>query len=624
MDQPADGTIRILVADDEARTRETYRYALLPPEPGSRPDVPVDRRGAAAGRPRPTPFPGERFELVFCVGAEEAVEAVRAADRNGHPIAVAFLDLQMPPGPDGVWAATRIRRADSRVEIVIATPYADLDPGRLDERLAPVEGVFYLGKPVHPHEVRQLASALGRRRLAEERVRRLTRFDSLTGLPGRVSFEEQVGRAIDLARPQGRPVAVLSLGLEDVRRVTDTLGRATGDLLLHEVAKLLTTSLRAGDAVSRHGALAADPELARPGGDEFTVLLPDIGRAEDARAVAERLLATLAAPLMLAGQEVSVAASIGIAVCPDHGQEPAALLERADLAMREARRAGDGIRLYAESMRTSALARLTMESELRRAVERDELSLHFQPQISLPDRSVSGVEALVRWDSSALGPVPPGDFIPVAERTGAIIPIGEWVLRAACEQLGSWQRDGIAPPRISVNVAERQLVQDGFPDLVRRVLAETGLRPSSLELEIAESVLLGAGETVTDALRELKDLGVQLAVDDFGTGYFRLTRLKQFPLDRLKIDRSFVGGLSDDAQDRAITAAVIAMAERMNLTVTAEGVETAEQLFYLTGRRCGEVQGYYTGRPMPAPQVEIFLRRSAQPEPAGPAGAAPV
>jgi predicted signal transduction protein with EAL and GGDEF domain len=369
--------------------------------------------------------------------------------------------------------------------------------------------------------------------------------------------------------------------------------------------------VRASDSVSRHEAEEGFENTARLGGDEFTVLLPEVRRSEDAAAVADRILRALSQPLTLADHEVLVTPSIGIAIYPQDGDDPDTLITNADTAMYHAKRQGrNQYRFYDATLNEAALRRLRMETQLRKAVERNELRVHYQPQVDLESGHACGVEALVRWQSPVLGAVSPADFIPLAEESGLIVGIGEWVLRQACAQARTWRDDGIALERMAVNISVLQFVQPGFVELVRAILQETGLEAGALELEVTESLLMKDPDGAVRTLNELKAIGVQLAIDDFGTGYSSLSRLKQLPIDRLKIDRSFVRDVPASQDDVAIAMAVIAMAGSMGLKVVAEGVETAEQLEFLREKRCDEVQGYLLSRPVPVPEATDFLRRA--------------
>ena len=446
---------------------------------------------------------------------------------------------------------------------------------------------------------------------AEERIRQLAFIDSLTRLPNRELLKDRLSAALGLAKRHGRRAALLFLDLDNFKRINDTLGHSVGDLLLQATAERLKLSVRQSDTVSRIESAEDQGEtIARLGGDEFTVLLPEVRRSEDVATIAERIQAALSEPLMLGGHEVFITPSIGIAIFPEDGDNSEALLKNADMAMYLAKRQGRNLyRFFDATLNDAALKRLTMENQLRKAIEQNDLSLHYQPQLDLPSGQISGVEALLRWHSPLLGSVSPVDFIPLAEETGLIIPIGEWVLRTACQQAKSWQAQGVSLQRMAVNISVLQFVQPSFPGLVARILEETGLAPEALELEITESLLMKDPEGATITLQALKDLGVQLAIDDFGTGYSSLSRLKQLPLDRLKIDKAFVREVNLQPDDAAIATAVIAMAESMGLRVIAEGVENEAQLRFLKSKNCDEVQGYYLSRPLPVDELTKMFQR---------------
>lgn len=608
---PSQATIRILIADDDATIRDSYADILQTRASMSANQSLDDMRSRLFGSANTATPSTERFELTLCVGAEDAVQAVKDGKIDGRPFSVVFLDMRMPPGPDGLWAAIRIRELDARVDIVVVTAYSEIDPEEISRRVPPTGSIFYLQKPFHPHEIRQLAGALGKRRQAEEQIRQLAYYDDVTGLPNRAFFRDRLSQALGLARRNKHSLALLFLDLDNFKRINDTLGHSIGDLLLVEVAKRLILTLRASDSFTQGNPDQNNEGLARFGGDEFTLLLPEIREGIDAGLVARRVLDALVKPVVLAGHEVVVSGSIGIAVYPEDGQDAETLLKNADMAMYFAKREkSDSFRFFTETMNTAALKRLTMEKHLRQAQERGELSLHYQPQIDVLTGLISGVEALLRWNNSELGAVSPVEFIPLAEETNLIVPIGEWVLRTACAQAKAWQDAGSHLPRVAVNVSVRQFAQVGFPALVGRILTETGLNPTALEIEITESVLMKDGEMAIATLLELKALGVELAIDDFGTGYSSLAYLKRFPIDRLKIDRTFVSAINTDAHDRAIASAVISLAENMNLRVTAEGVETENQLAFLKSRNCNEVQGYYLSRPLPVAEMDTFMQKN--------------
>ncbi len=451
-------------------------------------------------------------------------------------------------------------------------------------------------------------------RKAEEQIQHLAYFDSLTGLANRRLFKERVQHALELAHRHDRIAAVLFLDLDDFKRINDTLGHTVGDLLLKEVAERLLSGVRSSDCVIRLEIDDHHRQVARLGGDEFTVLLTEIHQVSDATIVAQRILDGLARSMQLTGHEVVVTPSIGIAVFPYDGEDTETLLKNADTAMYHAKRAGKNLyQFYAESMNVAALRRLTLENNLRKALERQELYLHYQPQVDLWNGPIVGVEALLRWHSQELGTVPPSEFISLAEETGLIIDIGEWVLRTACTQARAWQDEGLPPLRMAVNLSARQFAQKNLVETVRRILDETGLAVECLELEITESLLMDDAEEAIDTLHRLKALGVQLAIDDFGTGYSSLSYLKRFPIDRLKIDRSFVNNITTAPNDAAVALAVVSMAHSLKLGVTAEGVETAAQQAFLRERHCDEVQGFFFSHPVSSQQVADLLRSTSRP-----------
>jgi diguanylate cyclase (GGDEF)-like protein len=445
---------------------------------------------------------------------------------------------------------------------------------------------------------------------SEQRLHRMAYFDSLTELPNRHFFLEHLQHMIALAQRQKLKLGVLFLDLDGFKRINDTLGHYLGDIVLQATADRLLKSIRGSDVLIRTGTAQDDISLARLGGDEFTILLSAIERNEDAATIAERIRVNLAQPLVIGDHEIYTSTSIGIGIYPDDGETAEELLNNADLAMYYAKRGGgNGYRYFTTKMSETALRRLNLESHLRKAIEHDELKLHYQPQLDIVTGQFSSLEALIRWDCQELGWLSPVEFIPLAEETGLIISIGEWVLREACRQAKNWLDQGIPLSHMAVNVSAIQFLHKGFSSLVATILAETGLEPNMLELELTESVLINDEEIVLAVLRSLKQVGVLLAIDDFGTGYSSLSRLKNFPIDRLKIDQAFVSNLEQNSENAAIVVAVIAMAKGMNMKVIAEGVETTGQLDFLTNKRCNEAQGYFLSKPLPPAQVEEFLMK---------------
>jgi diguanylate cyclase len=610
--------IRVLIADDEAEVRDAYRQILSEADMSSETAVFHNLRERLFSKHGPDQLAKAvsasetTFAPVFCEGAEAAVAAVRGAIAAEEPFAVAFLDMRMPPGPDGVWAAARIRELDPAIEIVVCTAYSDVDPRDIGGMVPPEEKLSYLQKPFHPHEIRQMTISLASKWRSEHRIVKLAYFDALTGLPNREQLRNRLTSALASAKQHQRMLAVLYLDLDNFKRVNDTLGHAVGDELLCQVAARLRSSLRADDTVDDLPA-SRTSHIARLGGDEFIVILPNIRSADDAAAVAARLIGELQQPMRLELHTLVVTPSIGVAMYPADGVEADILLRNADLAMYFAKRKGPGMSAFFDAtMNDAALHRFTLEAKLRGALERGEFALHYQPQFDVRTGGVSGMEALLRWTNDELGVVPPVEFIPVAEETGLILSIGEWVLRSACTQAKAWVDEGLPVARMAVNVSGQQFVLKDFPQVVAGIIKETGIDASMLELEITESVVMSDEAWAEQALAQLKELGVMLAIDDFGTGYSSFGRLRHFAVDRLKIDRSFMTSLIDCSDDRAIAAAIIAMSRSLRISVTAEGVESFPQLLFLQEHDCHEAQGFLFSRALPASDAHKLLRRAAE------------
>ena len=443
---------------------------------------------------------------------------------------------------------------------------------------------------------------------AQDQVLQMSFYDVLTGLPNRILFKDRLQFSIFQAARRQKRLALLFLDLDNFKRINDTLGHRVGDLLLNDVAQRLSGSVRLTDTVARQPSEDADVTVARQGGDEFTILLSELGQDEDTAKVAQRFLDRLAAPFMLDGHEVFVSASIGIAVYPADGETSDALLKSADIAMYAAKERGrNNYQFYRQAMNVSTVERLDMENSLRKALERKEFVLYYQPQMDIPTGTIIGMEALVRWQHPARGIVSPAEFIPLAEETGLIVPIGEWVLHEACVRNRAWQVDGCPPISVSVNISGRQFKQPNFIATVRRVLETSGLDPRLLMLEITESMLMDGTEEAIAALHELTAMGIRLSIDDFGTGYSSLTYLKRFPIREIKIDRAFVKGIHSNPDDAAISRAIIALGHSLKLKVVAEGVETEAQLEFLAREGCDEMQGYLLSPPVPADKAAQLI-----------------
>ncbi|HEY2944438.1 MAG TPA: EAL domain-containing protein [Vicinamibacteria bacterium] len=434
------------------------------------------------------------------------------------------------------------------------------------------------------------------RKRAEEQIKSLAYHDSLTGLPNRRLFQDRLSVAVAQAHRNAQRLAVLFLDLDRFKSVNDSLGHAAGDRLIQEVAERLRTCLREGDTV------------ARLGGDEFTLLLPGVAQVVDAARVAEKVLDALRVPFLIDDRELLATASIGISLYPEDGRDADTLVKNADNAMYRAKQQGrDNYQLCAPALNATALERLALESSLRHAVGQDELVLHYQPVLDLVSGRVESMEALLRWRHPELGLVPPADFIPLAEMTGLVIAFSPWVLRTACAQAREWQAAGHPGLGVAVNLSARQFQHPGLVGQVKRALEETRLEARFLELEISESSAMQGPEANVPTFRALKALGVGLAIDDFGTGCSSLSYLRRFPIDALKIDRSFTAEITRDPDDAAIANVVIALAHTLKLRVVAEGVETDDQLSFLTARRCDQGQGYLFGSPRPAQDCTALL-----------------
>ncbi len=611
--------IRVLIVDDEGDIRDAYRQSLGGVAAGTNRaafrELQARLFNKAEGSLSPTTAaPSTTFDPVFCDQADAAVVAVEQALAQNQPFAVAFLDVRMPPGQDGIRAAARIRELDPAIEIVICTAYSDIDPRDIGGIVPPEEKLSYLQKPFHPHEVRQMAIALASKWRAERRIVRLAYFDTLTGLPNREQSRNRLVGAIVSAKERNCTLAVLYLDLDNFKRVNDTLGHAAGDELLCLVGKRLRNALRHSDTLGTESLGHARPGyLARLGGDEFMALLPNLRDADEAGIVAERLIRTVREPMQLATTTLVVTPSVGIAVFPRDGDDAETLLRNADLAMYFAKRKNPGtFAFFNGPMNSAALHRFTIEDRLRGALERNEFSLAYQPQFDLSTGEISGMEALLRWTSDELGSVPPLEFISVAEEIGLILAIGEWVLRTACRQAKAWHDEGLPVGRMAVNVSGKQFAKADFPSQVDAIVRETGLAPSALELEITESVVMADEGWAEKAINQLKAIGVLLAIDDFGTGYSSFGRLRHFAVDRLKIDRSFVNNINECGDDRTITAAIITMSRALHINVTAEGVESLPQLLFLQEHQCHEAQGFLLSKALPVNDAHRLLQRAAE------------
>jgi predicted signal transduction protein with EAL and GGDEF domain len=591
---------------------------------------------------------------------------VRLAQARLRPYALAFIDVRMPPGLDGIQTAAKLLEQDSELGIVICSAYSDHSWEEMTSAFGKTDRVLILKKPFDTVEVRQLAHALHRRwelgRLAElrvddltavietqtrelkaanealtkeaalredamrrladshEQIRALAYQDGLTGLPNRRLFSEHLEKVLARARRKGTEFAVLFIDVDNFKLINDTIGHQAADEVLRKLAESLATLIRSDDVLDLyHGEFVdhattitiepvGDSVLSRLGGDEFIILLPDTRDRFAAGTVAHRILKHLEHPFRVEGHEVFVNASIGIATFPEDGTTSEIIVRNADTAMYHAKQLGKGaFQYYSAAMNAASVERLSLESGMRRALEDGGFELHYQPQIDVRSGRIVGVEALLRWRHAQRGFVPPSTFIPIAEDSGLILPIGHWVLTEACRQAVEWQKAGLPHVPVAINVSGLQFRRQDVCALVRQTLKSTGLDPKLLQIEITESVIVSVRKRAVELLGELRALGVSLALDDFGTGYSSLSYLKSFPIDVLKIDRSFVAEMLTDRTTASIIEAIISMTRILGLNVLAEGVENQAQFAFLKQLGCDAVQGYYISAAVPAAEFARLL-----------------
>ncbi len=543
----------------------------------------------------------EGYELVFAESGEEALE--KAVELVPD---LMLLDVMMP-GMNGFEVCQLLRANPRLAELPVVMVTA------LDDRESRIKGIEagaddFMSKPFDRAELRARIRTITRlnryRRLVEteEKLAYLANYDPLTSLPNRNLLMERMRQTLGRASRNQQGVAVLVLDLDGFQMINDSLGHEVGDKMLQEVASRLTHTVSVGATV------------ARLSGDEFVIMEEANDPVKQVSDIAQRVLDAISQFMMLNQHEIVITASLGISVFPSDGEEPSGLLKNANIALSRAKAEGKNTyQFFTGEMNTMALKRLILENQLRKVLERNELCLYYQPQVELASGRIVGLEALLRWQHPELGFVSPGQFISVAEEMGLIIPIGEWVLRTACIQNQIWQEAGLPPIRMSVNVSGRQFQDPGLLQMIKNVLVETGLNPIYLELELTESMLMEENinrkESVFAVLTQLQTMGIHIAIDDFGTGYSSLSYLKRFPLNTLKIDRSFVQDVNTNTDDAAITTAIIAMAHSLQLTVVAEGVETKEQLAFLEKRQCEIVQGYFFSPPISVKEMTKMLKQ---------------
>jgi diguanylate cyclase (GGDEF)-like protein len=547
----------------------------------------------------------EQAGFINIVATSRGADALALARTNLPDIVL--LDLAMP-GVSGFEVLAQIRgdAALRYVPVIIVSGNTDSET-----KLKALEmgATDILHKPVDSSELKlRVRNALAFKAYQD----RLTDYDALTELPNRRRFMADAGAALERARRGKRACALLHLDLDRFKQINDTLGHRSGDKLLRAVAQKLERVLP--ELETTNWRRPREPEeslaLARISGNGFAALLVDLPNLDAAGSVARRTLAALAEPFSIDGQPMYVTATVGLACFPNDGGDADTLLKHAEMAMYQAKERGrNTYEFFAPEMNARALERMALETQLRHALDRDQFVLYYQPKVDIAARRITGAEALLRWKHPDLGMVPPGRFIPVAEETGLIVAIGDWVMRAATRQARAWNLQGLPPLSVSVNVSGMQFKQGKVLDTVRGALQASGAHPGSLVLELTESMLMESADDSLETLAALKELGVKISMDDFGTGYSSLTYLNRFPIDELKIDRTFVSGTPKDRDSVAIVTAVIAMAKALELKVVAEGVETEEQLAFLTASGCDVYQGYYCSRPAPPEIFADLLRR---------------
>ena len=653
---------RVLVVDDNEAIHEDFRKTLGEDRSGHKELAALDAELFGKGAPKDT----EVFELTSAHQGDEAVELVRKARAEGVPYALAFVDVRMPPGLDGIVTTRRMLEADPEISVVICSAYSDHSWEEMTETIGRTDRVLILKKPFDTVEVRQLTHALrkrwelarvvalkvddlsktidarsrelesanakliteGRAREAvlkqletsNEQIRALAYQDGLTGLPNRRLLNEHLEKVLARSRRKGIEFAVLFVDIDNFKLINDTIGHEAADEVLRAFAIALGDLIRADDLLGVYTQTAVDLDatisvspvtdsvLSRLGGDEFVILLPDIKDRFSAGSVAHRILQRLEQPFVIGEQEIFFTASIGIATYPADGERSDVLLRNADRAMYHAKQQGKAAYQYfSAAMNAASVERLTLETGLRKALDEGRLALHYQPLIDSRSGAIVGAEALLRWNDPVRGYISPATFIPIAEDSGLILPIGEWVMRRACRQSAEWQRAGLAPIPVSVNVSGVQFRRQDVCALAKRALEEIGLDPRLLRIEITETALMSVHERAAQILEQLRGMSIGIALDDFGTGYSSLSYLKTFPLDMLKIDKSFIAEMMTDEKSASIIKAIVAMTRVLGLRVVGEGVEDREQFDFLKSLGCDAIQGFYFSGAVPPERFAEFL-----------------
>lgn len=515
---------------------------------------------------------------------------------------VILLDLNMPEiNGFELLTAIRANRETQHLPAIMLTSASDTKSKLTALELGATD---FLAKPVDPSElVLRLRNILSVKAYQDQ----LAFFDTVTGLPNRNLFLDRLGRAIQLAQRENKLLSVLNIGIDRFRHINDSLGPKAGDSLLRQVAKRLTQIIRQSDIIGVQIMQPAE-SLARLGGDEFSVVIFDSHRAENAALVARRILDSLRRSFRLSGQDIFITCSIGIAVYPDNGDKTDLLIKHAAIATIHAKYRGrNNFQFYSDSINSQSRQRLNLETRLRRALENEEFELYYQPKIAIDKDRVVGMEALLRWKSPTMGLVSPDKFIPLAEETGLIVPIGEWVINEACRQNMEWQKNGAEKLKVSVNVSPQQFRNQDLHQIIEHALTASAMDPHWLMVEITENIVMDNATKTIELLNKIQRSGVSFSIDDFGTGYSSFSYLKQLPVCELKIDRSFLIDVPEKEEDAAVTKAIIAMAHSLGLSVVAEGVENDQQLNFLRGQGCDLAQGYFFSKPLTAEDFSVFV-----------------
>ena len=619
---------RILVVDDNRAIHADFRKLLAFPE---RTTVLEDLARRLYGERETQGSSARAFRLDSAYQGQEAVNLVEQAVRAQQPYSLAFVDMRMPPGWNGLETIQNLWAVDPHLQVVICSAHSDHSWKEIIEQLGQSDRLLLLKKPFDPIEALQLAHALtckwrNERALrcqldsleklavasnqgleaANLQLRHMATHDALTGLPNRLLLDDRLSQTIAQAERANQHFALAVLDLDRFKPINDSLGHRAGDELLQEVARRITAALRSSDTV------------ARLGGDEFVVIITDITGPEVAMRVAHKVMLALQPTFRVGDADVHPSASIGIACFPTDGRTSDALFAHADAAMYAAKQRGrKSVQRFAPDMDTFTQDRVRLEGDLHRALELQQFELHYQPKVDAMSGRFRGAEALLRWRHPERGLIAPGEFIPLAEECGLIIPIGEWVIREACRQARAWQRDGLPAVRVAVNVSAAQFQRRDLVDTIQRALDDAGVEPRVLEVELTESAVMSNPEESVATLQLLSRMGVAVSVDDFGTGYSSMSYLRRFPLDKLKIDRSFIDDLMTCPEAAAVVQGIIYLAHSLRLKVIAEGVETQAQMEFLKSRGCDQYQGYLFSPPLSATDYEQLVRRALRAAPFG-------